>query len=202
MSLQDKLLATALHVIPTSVYMLRKVLLLDRDNFVRYIVCPTCTKIYKHSDCFIDDQTVPIKLKCNNVLRQTKRKRITTYCNQTMFRKIVLKGGAEAFYPLKTFCFRSLIDSLEDILRRPEYEELCEHWRNRETIPRHACDVYDGKVWKAYQQESGRDILKERYSYGLQLNIDWFQPFSRRKDVSIGAINMCLLNLPIEMRYK
>ena len=30
MSLQDKLLATALHVIPTSVYMLRKVLLLDR----------------------------------------------------------------------------------------------------------------------------------------------------------------------------
>ena len=75
-----------------------------------------------------------------------------------MFRKIVLKGGAEAFYPLKTFCFRSLIDS--------------------------------------------RDILKERYSYGLQLNIDWFQPFSRRKDVSIGAINMCLLNLPIEMRYK
>ena len=176
MSLQDKLLATALHVIPTSVYMLRKVLLLDRDNFVRYIVCPACTKIYKNSDCFIDDQTVPIKLKCNNVLRQTKRKRITTYCNQTMFRKIVLK----------------------DILRRPEYEELCEHWRNRETIPRHACDVYDGKVWKAYQQESGRDILKERYSYGLQLNIDWFQPFSRRKDVSIGAIKMCLLNLPID----
>lgn len=200
MSLQDKLLAAALHIIPTSVYMLRKFLLVDRDNFVRYIVCPNCTKMYKYDDCFIDDHTIPRLLKCNDILRQTKRK--TTYCNQIMFRKIILKGGDEAFYPRKVFCFRSLIDSLEDILRRPGYEELGEHWRNRETIPGHACDVYDGKVWQAFQQESGRDFLKERYSYGLQLNIDWFQPFARRKDISVGVIYMCLLNLPLQMRYK
>ena len=57
-------------------------------------------------------------------------------------------------------------------------------------------------MWQAFQQESGRDFLKERYSYGLQLNIDWFQPFARRKDISVGVIYMCLLNLPLEMRYK
>ena len=200
MSLQDKVLAAALHVIPTSVYMLCKFLIIDRDCFERYIVCPACTKIYKNEDCFIDGSTVPRLLKCNNILRQTKRR--TEYCNQLMFRKVVLKGGDEAFYPLKTFCYRSLIDSLENILRRPGYEELCEHWRNREQVIWHAYDIYDGNIWQIFQQKHGREFLKKHYSYGLQLNIDWFQPFSRRKDVSVGVMYMCLLNLPLEHRYK
>ena len=107
MSLQDKLLAAAFHVIPTSVYMLRKFLLVDRNNFERYIVCSTCTKVYKNADCFIDDNTVPRLLRCNNILRQTKRR--TIYCNQIMFRKVVLKGGDEGFTRLKRFAFdRSL----------------------------------------------------------------------------------------------
>ena len=200
MSLQDQLVAAALHVIPTSVYMLPKFLLVDRENFERFIVCPHCTKLYKHADCFNDGDTIPHLLRCNNVVKQSKRRK--TFCNQIMFKKVILKGGDDAYYPLKTFSFRSLIESLESLLCRPGYEDMCEQWRTRETIPGHAYDIYDGEIWKSFQKVNGRDFLSERYSYCLQLNIDWFQPFSRRKDVSVGVIYMCLLNLPLNLRYK
>ena len=36
----------------------------------------------------------------------------------------------------------------------------------------------------------------------LQLNLDWFQPFTRRNNVSIAAIYIAILNLPREERYK
>lgn len=200
MSLQDQLLAAALHVIPTSVYMLRRFLLVDRDNFERFIVCPKCTKVYKRAECFTEGNTLPELLHCNNIMRKTKRR--TTHCNQMMFRKVFLKGGDEAYYPLKTYCFKSLIESLEDLLCRPGYEELCEHWRSREKLAGYAYDVYDGDIWQSFQTVKGRDFLAKENSYCFQLNIDWFQPFSRRKDVSVGVIYMCLLNLPLNLRYK
>jgi len=32
--------------------------------------------------------------------------------------------------------------------------------------------------------------------------VDWFQPFKRRSDVSLGVIYLALLNLPREERFK
>ena len=36
----------------------------------------------------------------------------------------------------------------------------------------------------------------------MQLNLDWFQPFTRRNNISVGAIYLSILNLPREDRYK
>ena len=165
MSLQDQLIAAALHVIPASVYMLRKFLLVDRDSFERYIVCPQCTKMYTHTECFNDGETIPHLLRCNNIVKRSKRK--TTYCNQMMFRKVILKGGDDAYYPLKTFCFKSLIEGLENLLCRPGYKDMCEQWRTRDTIPGYAYDIYDGEVWKTFQSIDSRGFLTERYSFCL-----------------------------------
>ena len=35
---------------PSSLYLLRQFVKLDRDNFTKYVVCPECTKLY-HLDC-------------------------------------------------------------------------------------------------------------------------------------------------------
>lgn len=39
--------------LPTSVYFIRKRLGLDRDRFIKYVVCPNCHALYDFSDCFI-----------------------------------------------------------------------------------------------------------------------------------------------------
>lgn len=157
MSLLDKLLAAALHDIPSSVYMLRKFLLIGRDSFDRFIMCPKCTKLYKQADCLNDGDTVLYLLQCYNVLQKSKTK--TKFCSWAMFRKVILKGGDEAFYRIITFCLRSLIESIESIFCRPGYEELCEKWRNRDTITGHAYYIYDGEVWKSFQKVNEHDFL-------------------------------------------
>ena len=45
-------------------------------------------------------------------------------------------------------------------------------------------------------------FLREETSLALQLNLDWFQPFTRRNNISVGAIYLSILNLPREDRYK
>ncbi len=37
--------------------------------------------------------------------------------------------------------------------------------------------------------------------YGLMLNIDWFQPFKRRSDYSVGVIYFVVTNLPRSQRF-
>jgi len=39
-------------------------------------------------------------------------------------------------------------------------------------------------------------------SLAFGLNVDWFQPYSRRSDVSVGVIYLVILNLPREERFK
>ena len=34
---------------------------------------------------------------------------------------------------------------------------------------------------------NGRDFLSRRYSFGLMMNVDWFQPF-KHTNYSVGAI--------------
>lgn len=36
---------------PTSLYVLRQLVKLDRDDFVKYVVCPNCSSLYDPGDC-------------------------------------------------------------------------------------------------------------------------------------------------------
>ena len=61
--------------------------------------------------------------------------------------------------------------------------------------------IYSGNVWKDFQQFNNETRLSEPNSYGLMLNIDWFCSFKHGR-YKIGAIYMCLMNLPREIRFK
>ncbi|MES9883515.1 MAG: hypothetical protein ABW185_21860 [Sedimenticola sp.] len=200
MSIQDKFIAAALHLFPASIYALRRMFNVDRDDFERMIVCPKCTALYKHTECFPIDSTVPHMLHCESVVNKTKKR--TTRCKHSLFKKVLLKGGVEAYYPLKTYCYKPIIDSMELLLSRPGFAEICDHWKTRDILPGRLCDIYDGDVWQSFQTVGGHSFLSNPFSYGLQLNVDWFQPFTRRKDVSVGVIYIALLNLPLHLRFK
>ncbi|CAH3172372.1 unnamed protein product, partial [Porites lobata] len=115
--------------LPTTLYSARKFLNIDRDNFVQYVVCPKCTKLYHKDDIVINDGGRTVARTCENVpFPRSKRPRT---CGSQLSHKVVLKNGNVKFYALKTYCYKSVIDSLEDLLKRPGVEEQCVKWKRR-----------------------------------------------------------------------
>lgn len=56
---------------------------------------------------------------------------------------------------------------------------------------------YDGNVWRDFQTSG---FMLQPYSYGLMLNIDWFEPFEHSV-YAVGVVFLSLLNLPRHIRY-
>ena len=76
--------------------------------------------------------------------------------------------------PIKVYCYKPILSSITSILSRPGMLHACEHWRDRTTMPGLYADVYDGKVWREFE---ALGFMSQPNSFGLILNIDWFEPF-------------------------
>ena len=60
-------------------------------------------------------------------------------------------------------------------------------------------DVYDGDIWKEFQQPSGNGFsFSKPRNYGAML---WFQPF-KNGTVSVGVIYLVLINFPRQVGFK
>ena len=186
--------------LPTSLYSARRFLKIDRDNFLQYVVCPKCTKLYHMEEIVVNDGLRNFAKTCSNVPFPRARRPKT--CGAQLAQK-VLRNGNIKFYALKTYCYKSIIDSLETLLKRPGLEEQCEKWKTRKIDDDLYADVYDGKVWKQFGNWKGnKPFLNLPRSFGLMMNVDWFKPFERRNDFSVGVIYMVLMNLPRSIRFK
>ena len=104
-------------------------------------------------------------------------------------------GTKSVFYPFKTFCFKSIIQSLHDLCSRTGFLEKCELWRKNNNKTNVLTDIYDGQVWKDFSS-----FFEEPHNIGLMLNIDWFQPF-KHTQYSVGVIYLVLMNLPRSQRF-
>ena len=190
-------------VFPTSMYMVRKLISLDRDNFTKYIACPKCKHLYTMEQCTRRNcRGETVAVTCSNKIFY---RRGTVICGSRLVKEVVVKNGSKLskhFYPLKVYCFYSIINQLEQLLRRPGFPQLCESWRQRETKEDVLYDVFDGDVWKSFKWIDGSLFFSEERRYGLMMNIDWFQPFKRRTDYSVGVIYFVLMNLPRRERFK
>lgn len=103
-------------------------------------------------------------------------------------------------YPFKVFPYKTIRESLSELLLRPGFVDLCQHWKSR-TVSMEMEDIYDGQVWKDFQKVSGKPFLSGSLGLGLMMNIDWFQPY-KRASYSVGAIYVTIMNLPRSVRFK
>ena len=80
---------------------------------------------------------------------------------------------------------------------------MCEVWRERQVENDSLNDVYDGSMWKHFQNDScsGVPFLAKPYNYLLMLNCDWFQPY-KHTQYSIGVMYIVVENLPRPARFK
>ncbi|XP_070551750.1 uncharacterized protein [Ptychodera flava] len=83
---------------PSSLYLMRKFLKLDRDDFQKFAVCPKCQKLYDFGECveIVNGQT-QVRL-CNNIMYKRGRQR-NRVCGSSLARKVVLSDGTKKFTP-------------------------------------------------------------------------------------------------------
>lgn len=200
---KDEAFAAAVAVVfPTTMYKVRKWMNLQQIDFQRFVVCPECKFVYSMDDLLYKDgrKLAQPKTCCDH--ERFKRGKFARPCGSTLMKKVMLSDGKITYYPLKLYCYRSITKSLTKLLSREGVIEQCDLWKGRNAPDNLYADIYDGDVWKEFHKVNGEPFLLGDHGYALMCNIDWFQPYSRRSDVSVGALYLTLLNLPREVRFR
>ena len=74
---------------------------------------------------------------------------IEDHNGQKLLKEIVTQKENK-YYPIKTYCYCPITDSLSEILGRNGFLEKCELWRTRDISNGILTYVYDGAVWKSF----------------------------------------------------
>ena len=189
----------AAEAFPNIIFRLRKWFGMDEaSNFQRMVCCDKCYRIYP------DDASMRCKDRRGKLLAQpcygqSVECGIDKICNKELFNYKKTDIGTHEYIPKHIYCYQPLSKSLDSILSRLGILDKCNEWRNRRATPNVYSDIYDGSVWKRYVTNG---FLRDQTSLALQLNLDWFQPFTRRNNISVGTIYLPILNLPREELYK
>ena len=179
---------------------LYKVFGIRRDGFTQFVVCPTCHSIYNLDDCIVSCGNRKVSKVCEfrAYPRHPHRSRRAA-CGTTLLRTVKTRHGT-FLRPRKVYCYRSILLHLQEQFSRPGFVNLCERWRNRPSSA-YLGDVYDGRVWKLFDNVNGKPFLAEPHNLMLSMNVDWFRPYTHTND-SVGAIYMVIQNLPRDVRFK
>ena len=188
-------------VFPDTIFKLRKWFGMDdASNFQKMVCCNKCYRIYPDdaSMCYRskDRHRKLLTRPCYGAVVEKGR---NTLCNEVLFNCKKTEKGTLEYTPKHIYCYQPLSKSLENLLSRLGFLDKCNAWRRRPATRGFYSDIYDGSVWKRFVTNG---FLRDETSLALQLNLDWFQPFTRRNNISVGAIYLSILNLPREDRYK
>lgn len=179
---------------PGTLFKARRFLRLDKDEFVKFVACPSCHKLFTFNDAVITTNGKRHSKMCDYVrFPNHPQRRMRTACGTSLMKTVVSADGEKkSFYPYKTYCFQQIKTSLQRILTRRDIQNVLK--RNIISAD-DLYDIYDGEVWKEFRDFHGEEYFKDKRNFAGMLNIDWFQPFSGSEH-SLGAIYIVLLNLP------
>ena len=169
---------------------------LTLSSICRYVVCPACLSLYNYEQCLEKRGTQTVIKSCSEC--DLSRKHV----NVPLLKTVITSTGSTKYYPKLVYPYTSLISSLQSLLSRPGFYQLCERWRQDFLQDRSLLsDVYDGKLWKEFLQFQVSSFLAAKNSIALMMTVDWFQPYKHRI-YSVGVIYMAIMNLPRPIRFK
>ena len=145
---------------PKSVTQCRKILKISENSFEKYVSCAKCRSIYKYDMCI--ERSLRGKLtskRCPYIVfpkhPQTFRRKPCAFLLKEV------KYGPKTFcYPYRTYCWKSIIDTLHGLLPRPGFLNKCENCKTWTVDSGKLHDIYDGRVWNDFQVVNGHDFLK------------------------------------------
>lgn len=178
---------------PSTLHQMDKLIGSKKDGFIRYAVCSSCFSIYSIESCIAPSGS-PILCKKKISVRKPS-------CNTQLLKRVEIANKKVVFHPIKVYCYKRLQDSLQLLLQRPGFYDDCEEVRNHRRKDNLFRDVFDGNLWNEFKNYKGKPFLSEPFTYGLMLNVDWFNPF-KHAVYSLGALYLTVMNLPRSKRYK
>lgn len=186
--------------LPSSIYSARKLAGNERDHFHKFVCCPSCHALYMPDDCVIKVAGSVEGKKCSFVqFAMHPQLQHRKPCDTALMKKVKCRTKV-SLYPRLVYCYKSVSDSLKEMLKRPDFFQKCQTWRSRQQRPGEYSDVYDGKIWQEFLVYEGTPFLSLPGNFAFQLNVDWFNPFEHTKH-SEGAIYLSILNLPRRERF-
>lgn len=198
----SSIMVAILSFLPKSVHTLKSFLNLNENDFIRFVVCPSCHSLYHFKDCFEVVGRNKKPKTCSYVAFPNHRQQaLRLPCASRLLAEITLKSGTIKYYPRKYYCYKSVAESLALLASRENFLKNCELWRLRKVPLSTLCDIYDGQIWKDFQYIDGVPFLSAPHNLALMLNIDWFRPY-KHTPYSVGVIYMVVTNLPRSMRFR
>ena len=67
-------------------------------------------------------------------------------CDKNLLAEVCIRDGNKRYYPQKVYFYKSLIDRLSELVKRKEFLNDCELWRERNLPAGILGDVYDERV--------------------------------------------------------
>ena len=185
--------------IPSSVHKLWK---LKGACVQRFVVCRKCYQTYDFQDCIDICGTLRSSKKCS-YQRFPNHPHVhgQAQCGSTLLKTVELISGRKVLYPFLMYCYLGLENSIQPLLMSALFVNACEQWRTRDVPDGEYRDMYDGSMWNAFMEYNNLPFLSVSLTYGIIMNIDWFQPYKHVR-YSVGVIYLVVMNLPRSVRYK
>ena len=118
---------------PSSLYLLKKFFGLHKDCFQKFVVCPKCNYLYNYDSANETVGSQRVSKKCSYVEFPNHRHRAHRKpCNEVLLKEVKLQDGKVKLYPIKVYCYNSIIATLKIFLQHPNFASKCELWRERE----------------------------------------------------------------------
>lgn len=83
-------------------------------------------------------------------------------CSSPLLKVVKTASGKQRYHPLKVFCYRSIIQSIKQIVQQPGVLDLLNEWKKRSIPDGIMADIYDGSVWKSFLTVNGKEFLSRR----------------------------------------
>lgn len=173
---------------------------LDLDPQVIHFAC--CSKC---SCCYPPASASSQKRGCTYPVTCTFR---TTPGSQVCGTRLChVEKGQEGSRPLKRYSYQSMVAWVGRLLSREDLEKQLIPFDARSPSPR-MNDIWDGKAFRSFMGPDGQPFFRTSNSelrLAFSLFVDWFNPHGRKrqaKSISIGAIYMVCMNLPVHLRYR
>ena len=183
--------------LPKTVYVARKILGKDKDLFTKFACCPTCSMTYPLEQLNVSDIVKCEHMKFPNHPQLWRQKP----CSSELLKRVKTSAGKTKNKPRQVYSCKSVIDSIKELLCRPDFFTKCEEWRSRQQDPNIMSDVFDGRIWQQFMFVDGVPFLALPFNFAFSLNVDWFQPFKHTKH-SIGVLYLAVQNLPRRERFR
>jgi hypothetical protein len=129
---------------------------------------------------------------------------LRSYCNNIITKQIPTNQGL-MFKPSLIYPIISIKRRLQQLYNTKGFEESCRKWTNRPNNEKELADIFDGRIWKTFEDPNNSQLFFRHEvadsHLGIMMNLDWFQPFDNSQ-YSVGVIYGVICNLPRSERFK